>query len=204
MTGKNAGGDGWRGSPCRTAAWFTAAAVLILPLVAMQFTDEVNWTGGDFVFAGVLLFGSLGALEAVMQGTGNASCRAAAGIAILGVFLLTWSNAAVGITDSEADFYILFGVPSVAIIGAILSRLRPRGMALAMAATALAQAFIAVTALVAGIVPDFNPTVEILGINGFFVALFLGSSWLFRIAARQENESWVKPAARPVAGRKAE
>ncbi len=33
----------------RIAAWSAAALVLLLPLVAMQFTEEVNWTVADFV-----------------------------------------------------------------------------------------------------------------------------------------------------------
>jgi hypothetical protein len=34
------------------------AAVLLTPLIAMQFTEEVNWTIGDFIVAGALLFGA--------------------------------------------------------------------------------------------------------------------------------------------------
>lgn len=35
----------------------TTGLLLLVPLVAMQFTDEVDWGGGDFVVAGGLLFG---------------------------------------------------------------------------------------------------------------------------------------------------
>jgi len=34
------------------------ALLLLIPLVAMQFTQEVVWTLSDFVFAGILLFGA--------------------------------------------------------------------------------------------------------------------------------------------------
>jgi hypothetical protein len=41
--------DGTRGgSRRRLAAWATAAILLLLPLIAMPFTDEVNWDETDF------------------------------------------------------------------------------------------------------------------------------------------------------------
>ncbi len=53
-----------------------------------------------------------------------------------------------------------------------------------MFAMALAQALVAVIALIAGIVPAYNSAFEVLGITGFYVALFVGSALLFRHAAR--------------------
>lgn len=181
---ENAGnGDSRRGNIWRIARWSAAVGVLVLPLIAMQLTDEVKWTLGDFVFAAIFLFGSLGAYEVVAGMTHDVAYRAGAGVAIAALFLLTWSNAAVGITDSEADFYIFFGVPAVVIGGAVIARFRSRGMAIAMVAAAVAQSLISAAALAAGIIPAFNSAFEILGITGFFVALFLGSALLFRRAA---------------------
>ena len=34
------------------------AIILLIPLIAMQFTNEVDWTPIDFVVAGVLLLGT--------------------------------------------------------------------------------------------------------------------------------------------------
>lgn len=171
----------------RIAAWVAAALVLLANYVAMQFTHEVSWSVSDFVFAGVLLFGSLGAYEIAARMTGDTAYRAAVGVAIVAAFLLTWVNGAVGITDSDADGTYL-GVVAIGIIGAFLARFRPRGMARAMLATAVAQALVGVIALIAGIVPAHNSVFEVLAITGFFVALFAGSALLFREAERGESE----------------
>lgn len=56
-------------------------------------------------------------------------------------------------------------------------------MARAMLAMALAQALVGAVALIAGMVPAYNSALEILGLTGLFVALFVGSAWLFRKSA---------------------
>ena len=178
-------GSGWRGSRVRIAAWATAALILLLPLIAMQFTGQVNWTAGDFIFAAVLLFGSLGAYELAARMTGNTAYRTGFGVAIVAGFLLVWINAAVGITDSDADLALFLGVPAVGFMGALLARFKPRGMMRAMFAAAATHALIAVGALIAGIVPVYNSAFEILGLTGFFVVLFVGSALLFRQAAQE-------------------
>ncbi|MGH8077936.1 MAG: hypothetical protein ACREPE_11510 [Lysobacter sp.] len=43
-------GDRWR-----IAIWGTAALLLLLPLVAMQFTDEVDWDETDFIVIGAMI-----------------------------------------------------------------------------------------------------------------------------------------------------
>ena len=52
-------GTGWRRRRWRLAAWSVAALLLLLPLVAMQFTDEVNWSLADFVVFGALWLASV-------------------------------------------------------------------------------------------------------------------------------------------------
>ena len=67
-------------------------------------------------------------------------------------------------------------------------------MARALFATALAQALVAVIALIAGKHQAAVSSVsELLGLNGFFVALFLGSAWLFRNAAREQPPAGAGP-----------
>ena len=63
-------------------------------------------------------------------------------------------------------------------------------MAYALFTTALAQAMVAAVAVIAGLGAPESGTQEILLLNGFFVALFVGSGLLFREAARGDlNES---------------
>ena len=178
MDGHTENGGVQRMSRGRIAAWVAATLLLLLPLVA-----GAPWDVGDYLFAGILLFGSLGAYEIAIRISVDNAYRAGAGVAIAAAFLLIWINAAVGITDSDADVMYL-GVIAVGIIGALIARLKPAGMARAMFATALAQALVSVAALIAGIVPAFNSAFEILGITAIFVVLFGGSALLFREAAR--------------------
>jgi len=79
------------------------------------------------------------------------------------------------------------GVLAVGIIGAIIARFRPHGMARALFATAFAQALVAVIVLIFGLGLPWSPPVEILALNEFFAALFVGSAILFRYAAREQT-----------------
>lgn len=171
-------GNGWRGNYWRIAAWSAAAFLLLLPLVAMQFTDEVNWTTADFVVFGAMLACAGGAFELAARMTRNTAYRAAVGVALAAAFLLVWANGAVGIIGSEDNpANLMFGgVLAVGLLGAAVARFRPQGMARALVVTALAQALVAVVAAVAGMGYIFVAT-------AFFGALWLGSAWLFRRAA---------------------
>jgi hypothetical protein len=76
------------------------------------------------------------------------------------------------------------------MIGAVIARFRPAGMARAMSATALAQALVAVIALSAGwgAAAPIWP-IDILGATGFFAALWLASAWLFGKAAQKQGSA---------------
>jgi hypothetical protein len=134
-----------RGIPWRAVGWSVPALLLLLPLVAMQFTQEVNWTASDFVFA-VVLFGSVGlAFEFIVRRSGGLAYRFGAALAVVAAFLTIWVNGAVGMIGSEGNPYnLLFGgVLLIALIGAIVARFRPAGMARAMLAAAIAQVAVA-------------------------------------------------------------
>jgi hypothetical protein len=67
-------------------------------------------------------------------------------------------------------------------------------MARALLATALAQALVAVIALIAGLgsTAPIWPW-DVLILTGFFAALWVGSAWLFRKAAREQPPAVAAP-----------
>jgi hypothetical protein len=164
-----------------------AAFILLLPLVAMQMTDEVVWGVADFVVAGALLVGTGLLLELAVKKAGTIAYRAAVGVALAAALLLVWINLAVGIIGEPDELanVMYVGVLAVGIAGTVIARLRPEGMARALLATALAQALVALIALIAGKASPVSSVSEIVGVNALFVGLFVGSAWLFRHAARR-------------------
>jgi len=172
------------------------AFILLLPLLAMQITDEVVWDLADFAVAAILLVGTGLMYELVVRKGGNIAYRAAVGVALAAALLLVWMALAVGILGVEGDpaDLIYIGVLAVGLIGAIIVRFQPHGMACALFATATAQALVAVIALIAGMqYAEISSVSEILGLNGCFVALWVVSALLFQRAARKRNGRGVEP-----------
>lgn len=170
-------GDGKRRNPLRIVIWGTATFALMLPWIAMQFTSEVDWDLADFAVFGIMLLVVCGTYELGTRLTGNKWYRLAVGIAVLGAFLLTWINLAVGIIGNEGNpaNLMFIAIPMVGIIGALIARFGSRGMARALVATAIAQVIVALIALIAGWGYTF-------GLTGFFTILWLTSAHLFRKA----------------------
>jgi len=172
------------------------ALILLVPLIAMQFTDEVDWGVFDFVFVGALLFGAGLAFELITRKGGPLAYRAALGLALLAAVLLVWVNLAVGIVGSEDNpaNVVYLGVLAVLILGALMARLRPQGMARALFATALAQVAASVIALIIW-KPDIASTealvdvLKVVGVNAFFVVMWAGSGLLFQRADGNPKDS---------------
>ena len=61
----------------RPLAWGGALVLLAAPWVAMRFTDQVAWSGGDFAVFGALLLGALSNGPSSMV---SAACKALASI----------------------------------------------------------------------------------------------------------------------------
>lgn len=71
--------------------------LLAIPLIAMQFNDEVNWTLMDFMIAGILLAGTGIILDLVIRKIKNINYRIAIILTILIILFLLWAELAVGI-----------------------------------------------------------------------------------------------------------
>lgn len=78
----------------------TIAILLLIPFLAMQFTNEVNWSVSDFMVAGVLLLGTGLLCELVMRKVKNIKTRLAICGVILLALLIIWIELAVGIFGS--------------------------------------------------------------------------------------------------------
>jgi len=171
------GGGGSRGNIWRIALWGLAAALLALPAVAMRFTDEVQWSAGDFVFAAVLIGGVGLVFELAVRLTPSPTYRAGAAAALAAAFLICWANGAVGMIGDEGNRYnlVFYGVILLALAGAAIARFRAAGTARAMLAAAVAQA----AAGLAGLAADPLGA----AFSTAFAGLWLLAAWLFRRAA---------------------
>ena len=169
-----------RSNVWRIAGWGLAAALLLTPLVAMQFTAEVRWGPLDFAAAAILIGGLGLAVELAVRRTPNVAYRLAAAVAALTAFALVWINLAVGFIGHEGNpANLMFaGVLAVALVGSIIARFRPSGMAIAMVATAVAQLLVAIVVFVA----DLGTLQEVM-LTLLFAAPWPLAAALFRKAA---------------------
>ena len=173
----------------RILSWAAGVAgLLLIPLIAMQLTDEVMWDITDFTLMGsILLILGMG-YELVVRGSNSLVYQAAFAIGVFGAFLLFWVNAAVGIIGSEGQLAnLLFAaVFVVGAIGALWSRLKPKGMAITMFIAGGVQLLVPAIALLIWPPPVISWSPGILGVfflAGFFAFLFTISGALFRRAA---------------------
>ena len=74
--------------------------LLLIPLIAMQFTNEVNWSAFDFLVMAILLLGTGLLFELVLRKVRTLNSRITLIVIILIAFLLIWAELAVGIFGS--------------------------------------------------------------------------------------------------------
>ena len=78
--------------------WIALAtvAILLIPLVAMQFTHDVRWDATDFLIMGALLFNT-GSLFVLAARRVPRERRLLIGMLFLAAFLYIWAELAVGV-----------------------------------------------------------------------------------------------------------
>jgi len=79
----------------------TVAVLLLIPLTAMKFTNEVKWGWFDFLVAGILLLGTGLACEIVLRIVKRPLYRLALCAAILFALFIVWAELAVGIIGTR-------------------------------------------------------------------------------------------------------
>ena len=79
---------------------FAPLALLLIPLIAMHYSDEVHWTLIDFAIMGVLLLVAGMWTQRVVKRVKSFPRRATYIIVVLLLFLLVWAELAVGIFGS--------------------------------------------------------------------------------------------------------
>jgi len=176
MENVQGGRDRWK-----VAVWVAAFGLWLTPLIAMQFTREMDWDTFDFAVFGAMLLSVCGLLELATRMSRSPFYRLGFGLALVAGFVLIWMNLAVGIIGSEDNPANLMyaGVLGVGAAGAILARLKPQGMAIALVVMAGPQGLVSATAVLSGYFT--------VPLDAAFIAVWLLSAWLFHTAARREK-----------------
>lgn len=163
------------------------ATILLIPLIAMNFTDEVNWGILDFVVMAVLLLSIGFTYIFLTRAVKNLPYQVAVGLALFSCFLLIWINLAVGIIGSSNHpaNLLYFLLILITVVLAFKANFKAKAMFHVMLIAAAVQFVIPFIALI-----FWNSTMtqgdNVIGV--FFInsviALFFGiSAFLFKKAA---------------------
>lgn len=166
--------------------------IMLVPLMAMQFTNEVNWDITDFLVGGTLFLVTGLSYEVVATKAANKIYRTAIGLGLFTSLLLIWINLAVGLIGSENNpaNWMYAAVLGVVYGGAFASRLKVETMVWVMCAAAVSQILVAFIAIIAGWGQEgANWPWSIVGINLIFASMWLGTAGLFERASKNQNIS---------------
>ncbi len=100
----------------------TVAFILLIPLIAMQFTDEVKWSLFDFVVMGVLLLSTGLLCELVMRKFTKLKHRIIIWAFWLIALFLIWAELAVGIFGNSFSPAVNTPTPATKTICSLLKR----------------------------------------------------------------------------------
>lgn len=162
-----------------------AASILLIPLIAMFFTEQVDWDLADFLIAWIMLFGTGLVYKLIsIKMTHSAQYKIATAISVVGLLLIAWVNLAVGIIGNEDNTInlVFYVVHVVGILGCFITRFEVRGMAYTAYAMAITMVIIGLITWIGGW--GFTPV-----ITAFFTILFLVSGMLYRKASETDPNS---------------
>ncbi len=160
-----------------------AASILLIPLIAMFFTEEVDWNLADFLVAWIMLFGTGISYKLIsLKMTQSTQYKIATGLAVVGLLMIVWVNLAVGIIGNEDNpvNLIFYSVHAVGVLGTFIARFEAKGMSYTAYAMSATMVIIGIITLVAGW--GFTPI-----ITAFFTVIFLISGMLYRKASERES-----------------
>ena len=168
----------------RLAMWGTAALLLSLPALAMQFFPAagVDWSAADFVVMGVMLLVACSLVELGFRLARNNLAYVAGAIVAVGTgFVTIWANLAVGMILSERnpENLVFLGVIAIALVGGLITRFSARGLCRGTLAAGVVQGLIALVVAVAGL--DDLYTAMLIGA---FALPWLLAAGLFHWAAQ--------------------
>ena len=185
MTGSSEGAGAGASKYWRIARWTASLALLLTPLVMMQFSDEWHWTIGSFLLAGTMI-GGVGLLyELAERANGSRAYRAGVAVALATSFLTVWTTL-VRDDGTGIGYFLLI---MAAAVGGFSAWFRPAGMARTMLGVAIMQALLGIavaTAPSTARMPDGS--IKALLFAGFFAALWLISANFFRAAAKRDHK----------------
>lgn len=167
------------------AALGIPALLLLVPLVAMQFSTEVNWSPLDFVVAYALLAGAGLGLRLLLRHSTSFAFRAGAALAIFGQLSLVWVNLAVGFIGNENNpaNLLFLAVLATGVGGVVLGGFAAARLARTCFATAAVQFLVPIVAWLVWR-PNFDANVALIfALNFVWVSFFAGAGALFRHAA---------------------
>lgn len=81
----------------RLLLFSTVVFILSIPLIAMKFTNQVNWTVSDFLIMGMLLSVTALGIELVIRNVKTMKARVLLCAIVLLIFFIIWAELAVGI-----------------------------------------------------------------------------------------------------------
>lgn len=165
-------------------------SLLMIPWIAMFFTDSVQWSVIDFVIMGILLFSTGLAYVLVTRQSTNIMYRCAMALGIGTTLFLIWANLAVGLIGGGPNpgNFMYIGVLAIAIIGSIRANFESARMERAMYNTAVSLIFVTVIALFSGMQNYPGSSVmEIIGVNLFFAFPYTICGVLFGQIAKKKT-----------------